>query len=139
MDPVSIGLMFLKKWWKEILIVLVVVAGIWYVRNLQNTVEEQKVTITQMKMANDTLKESNRVLTNTVTANNKTIEELSKGADKTKQEFDKLNSKVAQQTTELTRRLKDILNRPAPVTCEDTIDYLLEAVPTYKSLGEITK
>ena len=132
MDPVSIGLMFLKKWWKEILIALVIIGAIWYVRNLQNTVEEQKVTITQMELANATLKESNRTLTNTVTANNKTIAELGKGADQTKREFDKLNIQVEHQTSVLTKRLKDIMSRKAPVTCDDTITYMLEAAPTYK-------
>lgn len=128
----SIALMFLQKWWKEILIVVVIIAGVWYVRNLQNTVENQRTTIAQMTTANQVLIDSNEVLTNTVTANNKTIEELSKGADETKREFERLNIQVEHQTTILTKRLKDIMSQKTPVTCEDTIQYMIEAVPTFK-------
>lgn len=132
MDPASIALKFLARWWKEILIVLVIVAGIWYVRNLQTTVKDQATTITQMTIVNKTLEDSNKTLTNTVAANNKTIAEMGKGAAQTKEDFARLNGQVEAQTRVLTNRLRDILNRPAPVTCNDTIDYMLEAAPTYK-------
>lgn len=128
----GIALKFLTSWWKEILIVLVIIAGVLYVRNLQNTVDEQHTEITNLTTANKVLTDSNKVLTNTVTANNKTIDELSKGADETKREFDKLNIQVEHQTTVLTKRLRDIMSRKTPVTCDDTITYMLEAVPTYK-------
>lgn len=128
----GIALKFLVSWWKEILIVLVIIGAMWYVRNLQNTVEEQRNKIAEMTTANQVLKDSNKVLTNTVTANNKTVAELSKGADETKREFDKLNIQVEHQTSVLTKRLKDIMSRKTPVTCDDTITYMLEAVPTYK-------
>lgn len=131
MDPASIALKFLARWWKEILIVLVIVAGIWYVRNLQTTVKDQATTITQMTIVNKTLEDSNKTLTNTVAANNKTIAEMGKGAAQTKEDFARLNGQVEAQTRVLTNRLRDILNRPAPVTCNDTIDYMLEAAPTY--------
>lgn len=132
MDPASIALKFLAKWWKEILIVLVIIAGIWYVRNLQTTVKDQATTITQMEIVNKTLEESNKTLTATVTANNKTIAEMGKGAAQTKEEFAKLNGQVEAQTRVLTNRLRDILNRPVPETCNDTITYMLDAAPTYK-------
>lgn len=131
MDPFSIALVFLKRWWKEILIVLVIAGAVFYVWNLRSTVKEQAVTITQLEMANKTLKDSNKTLTNTVTANNKTIAELSKGAAQTKEDFMKLNAQVEAQTAILTKRLKSILNQPAPVTCDETIQYLIDAVPTY--------
>lgn len=128
----GIVLKFLLRWWKEILIALVIVGAVWYVRNLQNTVEEQRTEITNLTTANKVLKDSNEVLTKTVTANNRTIEELSKGADQTKREFDKLTIQVEQQTRVLTKRLKDIMSRPLPETCEDTIKYMIDAVPTYQ-------
>ena len=128
----GVVLKFLAKWWKEIIIVIVIIGAIWYVRNLQNTVGEQRDKINGLTTANQVLTDSNKTLTNTVTANNKTIAELSKGADETKREFDKLNVQVEHQTVVLTKRLKDIMSRKAPVTCDDTITYMLEAVPTYK-------
>jgi predicted nuclease with TOPRIM domain len=124
--------MFFKKWWKEILLVLVVLGAIWYVQNLRSTVKDQAKTITQMEITNKTLTESNKTLTSTVTANNKTIAEIGKGAAQTKEAFDKLNGNVAAQSHALDRRLKDLLNRPAPVTCNDTITYMIDAVPSYK-------
>jgi len=63
MDPVSIAVLFLKKWWKEILIVLVVIGAAWYVQNLRSTVKKQATTITQMEIVNKTLTESNKTLT----------------------------------------------------------------------------
>jgi cell division protein FtsB len=41
---------FFLKFWKHIVIALVVLAAIWWVKNLVDTVEKQKVTITEQKM-----------------------------------------------------------------------------------------
>jgi Tfp pilus assembly protein PilN len=37
---------FFLKFWKQIVIALVILGAIWWVKNLYDTVEEQKVTIT---------------------------------------------------------------------------------------------
>lgn len=132
MNPYMIALKFLAKWWKEIFIVLAIIGAVLYVRNLQSTVEEQRTTIAQMQAANQILKDSNKTLTATVIANNKTIDELHKGADQTKAAFDKLHASVEHQTQILNKRLHDIMSRPAPVTCDDTIKYMIDAVPSYK-------
>lgn len=123
---------FLIRWWKELLIALVIVGAAWYVWELHNTVGEQRVTINEITNANQVLKDSNKVLTDTVTANNAVIADMSKGAVETKREFDKLHIQVEHQTSILTKRLKDIMSRKVPITCDDTITYMLEAVPTYK-------
>lgn len=132
MGPTGIVLKFLAKWWKEIFIALVLIGAVFYVRHLQSTVEDQRNTIAQMQSANQILKDSNKKLTDTVTANNKTIDELHKGADQTKAAFEKLNAQVEHQTQVLSKRLQDVLSRPVPVTCDDTIKYMIDAVPTYK-------
>lgn len=129
-------LLFFTKFWKEIIIALVVIGAIWYVNNLQSTVKSQAETIIGQKIANDVLVQSNKVLTDTVTANNTTIAELGKSATDTKEKFGKLNLQIDSQSRELAKRLKVILNKPAPVTCSDTIDYLIEATPTYKGAAQ---
>lgn len=129
---VEIVIEFVLKWWKELVIALVVVGAIWYVNNLQHTVETQRNTIAQLNVNNKLLQDSNKTLTDTVTANNKTIADLSKSAEATKRAFDKLSGQVDDQTAVLTKRLKDIMSRPVPVTCDDTISYMIDAAPTYK-------
>lgn len=131
MDPVSIALMFLKRWWKELLIVLVIAGAVFYVWNLRSIVKEQAAVIATLEVHNKILVDSNKTLTNTVTANNQTIAELSRGAEQTKEDFAKLNARVEAQTSILTKRLKSILEQQPPATCEDTIQYLIDAVPTF--------
>lgn len=123
---------FFLSWWKEILIALVIIGAIWYVKNLQDTVKDQQVTIGSLTIANQVLTDSNKVLTKTVTANNETIAELGKGAENTKREFQKLNADVEHKSRVLNGRLKAIMANKAPVTCEATINYMLEAAPSYK-------
>lgn len=135
----SIVYSFLKAWWKEIFIVLVILGAVGYVRNLQLTVERQAVTIAQMDIVKNTLIQSNETLTATIKQNSRALAELSEGAAFTKEEFAKLNGRVAGQTQEIADRLKGILNKPAPVTCEDTIDYMIDAVPTYGIRGRANK
>lgn len=130
---------FLKAWWKEIFIVLVVLGAVAYVRDLQLTVERQAVTIAQMDIIKNTLIQSNETLTATIKQNSQALAELSEGADFTKEEFAKLNGRVASQTQEIADRLKGILNKPVPVTCEDTIDYMIDAAPTYGLHGKVSK
>lgn len=139
MDPISIALLFLKKWWKEIALALVVVAGIWYVVHLQNTVETQKTTITQLTIANKTLTDSNTALKNTVVANNKTIAELGQSAAQTKEEFAKLSGRVDQQTHQLLAKLQNVMKTPVPTTCNDTIKYMIDAAPSYGTLKMSTE
>lgn len=130
---------FVKMWWKEIFIAAVVVGAVIYVHNLRVTVEKQATTIAQMELVKSTLVQSNKTLTDAVQRNSKALAELGAGAAHTKEEFVKLNAHVVSQTRVITDRLGHILNQPVPATCDDTITYMKEAVPTYGMSGKAAK
>lgn len=116
-------------WWREIAIVLTVITALGYVRHLQLKCEWQQETIVQLKEANGVLTEGNKTLTATVQANNKTIGMLGDESQRTKDDFNKLAGVVQQQTRDLTQHLKDILMKPVPASCDDTIEYMINNVP----------
>jgi uncharacterized membrane protein len=66
---------FFLKFWKQIIIVLVVIGAIWWVKNLMDTVEEQKVTITQQQGVIKKLGED-------IEVQNKAVEQLKTDTDK---------------------------------------------------------
>lgn len=57
---------FFLRFWKQIVIVLVVLGAVWWVRNLYTTVEEQKITIatqqTTIKSLGDSIEEQNKAI-----------------------------------------------------------------------------
>lgn len=128
----SIALMFLKRFWKELIIVLVIAAAVLYMRGLYSTIDKQKETIAQLTTANQILKDNNDKLEKTIAANNEAISKMAAGAKETNKAFSTLNTTVKAQTSSLEERLRRILQDKKPQTCEDTIQYLLEAAKGFK-------
>lgn len=52
---IGMFLPFLKSWWKEIFIVLIIAGGWFYYKHLVNTIEEQRTTIAEQKVVIDGL------------------------------------------------------------------------------------
>lgn len=125
-------LMFLKSWWKEIAVALIVAAGIFYVENLRSTVADDKVTIGNLTTENKIMKDNNDKLQGALTAQNASLEKIAQGADDTKAKFTALNSSVKSSSANLATTLKGILADKKPQTCQDTITYLLDAVKGYQ-------
>jgi len=71
----SIVFLFLKSWWKEILIVALVGGFLLYWNHLTNTVKEQSTTITQ-------LTDQNKVITDSLETQNQAVAKLKADTDK---------------------------------------------------------
>lgn len=127
----TLVLMFLKSWWKEIAIALIVAAGIFYVQHLRSTVAENAITIGNLTTENKVMKDNNDKLQGAITAQNASLEKIAKGADDTKAKFTTLNANVKSANANLATTLKGILADKKPQTCQDTINYLLDAVKDY--------
>jgi predicted negative regulator of RcsB-dependent stress response len=57
---------FFLRFWKQIVIALVVLGAVWWVRNLYTTVQEQEITIatqqTTIKSLSDSIEEQNKAV-----------------------------------------------------------------------------
>lgn len=126
------ALIFLKAWWKEILIALIIAAAALYVHNLNSTIADQTKTISDLKLENTIVKDNNAKLEAAISANNAAITKLADGAESTKSAFEKLNTNVKGQLNGLDGRLKTILASKKPVTCEETIQYLIDGAKEYQ-------
>lgn len=131
----DLGLFFAKHW-KGLLLLGMLAAtvfSIWfYLNGLYSTIDAQAKQVTELTAANKVLTDNNEKLTVALNASNQSIKALADGADQTKKAFNGLSTTVKTQTATLDSRLKSILTEKKPVTCEDTILYLLRAAKEYQ-------
>lgn len=123
---------FLKSWWKEILIAVIIAAVFGWYHHLTSTIADQKADIARLTTENTIVKENNAKLEASITANNAAITKLAEGAADTKKNFAALGTTVKTQSSTLEARLRGVLAEKKPQTCQDTIQYLLDAVKEYK-------
>jgi cell division protein FtsB len=130
--PITLIFSLLQRFWLPILISVVVGCGVWYVNNLRNTVESQKKDIATLEVQKAALQASNDQLVASIQVSNAALDEIRKLAPNTKQEFAKLQASVSSQSDVLAIRIKQILAEKKPQTCEETIQYLINAQKEYK-------
>jgi peptidoglycan hydrolase CwlO-like protein len=123
---------FLKSWWKELLFGAIILAGVLYMRSLYSTIDSQAHKITELTTANGIFKENNEKLTTAINSTTASIDKLAKGADQTNKAFAGLTGTVKAQSNNLDSRLAAILKDKKPVTCEATIQYLIDAAKEFK-------
>lgn len=123
---------FLRTWWKLIIIVMIIAAGVMWYKHLTNTIEDQREQIASLTTENTVIKENNAKLEASIQANNTAISKLAEGAADTKRNFAALGSTVRSQSDSLEQRLRGILVERKPQTCEETIQYLIDAAKEYK-------
>ena len=125
-------LLFLKKYWAYVAVALLLL-GIWaYWYSLTSKIDSQQVTITQLTTENGILKDNNAKLTTAIAGTNESIRQLGEGASKTKEDFATLANTVAAQTSTLSGKLDAIKKGAKPVSCPDTMKYLLDARKEYQ-------
>lgn len=123
---------FLKMWWKPLAGGLIVALAFLYVGHLKSTIADQDKTISTLTLENTIVKANNAKLETALGANNLAIQKLSEGADTTKKAFSTLNTNVTTKLTGLDSRLKSVLADKKPATCEQTIQYLIDASKDYQ-------
>jgi hypothetical protein len=124
-------MIFLQMWWKELVVAAVVAGGIWYVHHLQTTVEDQAKTIAVQEAQATVLKANQELLQTAIDATNKSFERIDKVDKLNKDQFAKLQTTVSASSDALAKRLTGILAGKKPVTCEETIQYLIDASKGY--------
>lgn len=130
-DNMTIALMLLKKYWYLVVAAVAVLVIYLYMQGLYNTIDDQTKKITELTTANQILKDNTAKLEKAITVNNLAIETMAKGAADTNRAFGTLSGSIKQQSTDLQKRLNDILKDKKPQTCEQTIEYLVDAVKGY--------
>lgn len=127
----SIIFLFMKRWWKELIVVIAIAAVVLHYRSLTSTIEDQRVSIATLTNENTIIKQNNEKLEQAIVASNKSIELLAAGTSQTKKDFATLNKAVKGQASDLEVKLRGILAEAPPQSCEDTIKYLVDAVKGY--------
>jgi hypothetical protein len=131
MIPIAL-LSFIKNNWLPILVVVSVLGTVWYVGHLKDTIEKQQKDIVTLTAQRDALQDSNNKLTASIAVTNKAVELMRDLAPNTKKQFDALSAKVGQQSDAVAAKIQRILAEKKPITCEETIDYLINAQKEFK-------
>lgn len=124
-------LAFLKGNWKIVAIGLVILGAFLYVQNLRSSNEKLSTQVTQLKQDKKTLEENQQKLETTISAQNQSISKLSEAASSTQKNFDKLAALVNSSSADLSKRLSQVKQETKPKTCDDTIQYLINATKEY--------
>lgn len=127
----QIIIVLLQKYWKQLLVVALIAIPVLYVMNLKDTIRDQEQQITKLKDENTILQTNVSTLQQAVATSNKAVDKLSDAASVTKRNFATLNSSISYQTDQLAAKLQDIMQSGRPITCGDTIQYLIDANKGY--------
>ena len=131
MDFITI-LKFLKDNWKAIVVAGAAIALVLYISALRIEVATKDAKIASLEADVVTLKQNNATLDAALGTQNEAIGKISELAAQTKKGFESLGINVNNQTATLNIRLAEILKDKKPITCEDTIKYLIDASKGYK-------
>lgn len=129
---------YTRKHWKMMLAGVVIAIPLFYVWKLNHTIAEQQLIITkqQATIAQDLidiniLKQNTATLESAIKDANAMIAKFDKFSADTNATFNKINQNVTIQQTKLSKQLQDILHEKTPLTCEESIKYLIDAVKGY--------
>lgn len=128
----SLVLLFLKSWWKEIAVALLVASAFFYVYHLKSTISDQALQINNLSIENQIVKQNNTKLEASINATNEAIGKLAEGSVKTQKAFNSLNVNVKSQVVGLDAKLAQVLADKKPADCAATIKYLVDAVKDYQ-------
>ena len=125
-------LSFLSDNWKAIVIGLLVAGAIFYVQALRVDIAHKETEIVGLKHDVEVLTTNNATLTTALDTQNGAIGKISDLATATQKGFQQLGVNINQQSVALDARLQSILKDKKPITCDDTIKYLIEARKGFK-------
>lgn len=131
-------LRFLQEYWRETLIVLLIIGAGMYVLRLNLTIEDQQEIIKQKdeqlainKVNIENLMKNITTLEAGIKDANNVVEKFDKFSAETKKKFGELNRNVNQSNRSITERIRVIYKEKKPETCEAAIQYLIDANKEY--------
>lgn len=122
---------YVKDNWKLVSLIVVGLIIALYVESLRIDILQKENQIIKLQADNATLQHNVNVLEGSLQFQNTAIDKIDALTKTTQQSFAKLGIDVANQGATLNSTLSNILKEKKPVTCEDTIKYLIEAQKGY--------
>lgn len=117
---------FVKNYWKPLLGAAMGIFLAAYVQILrwENTRDQKKLVDLDQQV--QVLKDSNKALTDSIAIANTALQKSQAAATKAQTDMDALKVQIAKQTIVRDQRLAAIKANKEPVTCPDTIKYMLD-------------
>lgn len=106
--------MLIASYYKEIIVLLLVVAGGFMINRGINKIEEQGVIIGKLSSQ---LEQQNRA-----------IEGWGERSKDQQKAIENLGVTIVERNLDTQKKIADILKRPTPVTCEESIRYMKENI-----------
>lgn len=122
----------LKTYWKPILLVVIVGGSLMYIHHLRDVVSEQNITITRDNTQLQQAADANKVLRDQIDSLNVTITQWSDLSKKQQDQVNDLSSRLQTQHQNTQNQVNLILKDKKPATCDDAIEYLIQAGMGYK-------
>lgn len=129
---------YVKTHRRTIAVVVVVAIPVFYIWHLhatintqQTTIATQQATIARADADIKILKDNASTLESAVTDANAMISMFDKFSRDTKITFDKMNQTSVRQNAALALKIQTILTETPPLTCEESIQYLISAAKGY--------
>ena len=115
----------IKKYWKEIVIALLIIGSAAYIARLHLTIKDQEKQLAVDAVNIQTLTANVTTLQQTITDNNALVSKFDQFAHDTTQSFVDLDTTIAQRNDQLAKQVQGIMKEKKPVTCGDAIQYLI--------------
>lgn len=129
--PISLVLSFLKGNWKLILGAVVIIGALWYVEGLRIKVANQATEIVTLTDDNKVLTDNNTKLEDAIKVSNAALDKTDKAAKAAAADFAVIQHNILQQSAALKQQLAGILQQKDPLTCNDSIIFLISNVKGY--------
>lgn len=123
---------FAEKYWKLIIVALLVVGSYWYVTTLINTIDNQANQINNLKVqvnrADNTIKD----LRNQITQVNDVITAWNQQSQQQLKQRDQLQQQIDKSFADTNKKIAEIYKQDKPSTCPQAIQYLIDAVKEFQ-------
>lgn len=116
----------LKKSWKWIAIIAVLIALFFYREYLLGIIEDKNEKLDHYEEKIDSKNETIDKLNQAIDTRNQQIRFLSKKSQEKKQQFKQRTDELKQEREQAEQRVQQILNEKTPETCDQAIKYLHE-------------
>lgn len=129
---------FFREYWREAIVVVLITGALAFVLRQHLTIKDQAQAIKekeeQLAIAHtniQNLMNNTTKLENALKDANKMVERFDRFSSETKFKFNQLNQNVSSNNQSLTNQIQDILREKKPQTCEEAIQYLIDANREY--------
>lgn len=115
---------FIKKYWKQIIIALIIGGTLWHIKNLNETIRERDTKIVQLTTELQRTKENLKTTQDTISDQNKKLQDAAKVAENNQKDLNTLGDKLKKEAANNKLQIDKLRNQPAPKTCDDVKKYL---------------